>query len=112
MGMVSEQNKFLADVARLITESHRLGIVITGGELWRTEEQQRIYVETGRSKTINSGHRNRLAIDLNFFIDGVLTYEKAAIQPLGDYWESLDPRNTWGGNWKFRDVPHFERRLT
>jgi len=63
-------------------------------------------------KTMNSNHRKRLAIDFNFFINGHLTYDKTKIQALGDYWESLDEHNSWGGNWKsFLDVPHFERRL-
>jgi hypothetical protein len=31
---------------------------------------------------------------------------------VGDHWESLDPKNSRGGNWKsFKDLPHFERRV-
>ena len=27
------------------------------------------------------------------------------------FWESLNQKNSWGGNWaSFKDVPHFERR--
>ena len=50
--------------------------------------------------------------DLNFFKDGKLTYNVAALRPVGDYWESLNPKNQWGGNWKsFKDVPHFQRTV-
>jgi len=37
--------------------------------------------------------------------------DKLSLQELGDYWESLDSLNRWGGNWKtLYDFPHFERR--
>jgi hypothetical protein len=33
------------------------------------------------------------------------------LKPVGEFWESLDTKNSWGGNWNsFKDVPHFERR--
>jgi len=112
MSLVAEQAAFLRDVRKLLARADELGFVVTGGELYRTPEQQEIYVKTGRSKTMNSIHLKRCAIDLNFFREGRLTYDKTLIKPLGDYWESLDPKNRWGGNWtRFVDVPHFERRV-
>lgn len=112
MSMVNEQWLFLQDVAKLIVKAKEMGITLTGGELYRTAEQQKIYLETGKSKTANSQHMKRLAIDFNFFIAGELTYDKNKIRPLGAYWKSLSPANRWGGNFKsFTDVPHFERFL-
>jgi len=112
MGLVKEQWEFLKDVARLIKKAEELNIVLTGGELYRPQEMQEIYVSQGKSKTMKSNHRRRLAIDFNFFIDDSLTYSKEDIQELGDYWESLNPKNRWGGNWiGFVDVPHFERNV-
>lgn len=112
MSLVAEQAAFLRDVTKLLAKADELGFVVTGGELYRTPEQQEIYVKTGRSKTMNSIHLKRCAIDLNFFVGGRLTYDKAVIKPLGDYWETLSPKNRWGGNWtRFVDVPHFERRV-
>jgi len=110
MSKSNEQWLFLQDVALLIMEAKRLGIKLTGGELYRTEYQQAKYFADGKSKTMNSMHLKKLAVDFNFFIGGQLTYKKEDIQPLGDYWESLDYKNEWGGNWKsFQDVPHFQR---
>lgn len=111
MGKVDHQWEFLKDVALLIQKAETLGIVLTGGELYRTPEQQAIYLKEKKTRTSNSQHMERLAIDFNFFVRGKLTYDKAAIQPLGDYWESLNPgQNRWGGNFKsILDVPHFER---
>ncbi len=111
MSLVEHQAAFLNHVCTLVAYAKGLGFVVTGGELYRTAEQQQIYVQTGRSKTMNSYHLRRLAIDLNFFKDGKLTYDKAELQPVGDFWESLDTKNSWGGNWaSFKDLPHFERR--
>lgn len=112
MSLVKEQAAFLLDVAKLVQKATELGFSVTGGELARTPEQQQIYVKTGRSKTMSSIHLKRCAIDLNFFKDGKLTYDVQALKAVGDYWESLDAKNQWGGNWKsFKDVPHFQRTV-
>ena len=112
MSLVVEQAQFLMDVCKLVVFATKQGFVVTGGELFRTPEQQEIYVKTGRSKTMNSYHLKRCAVDLNFFKNGQLVYDTKVLAPLGAYWESLNPKNSWGGNWKsFKDVPHFERRV-
>ena len=109
MSMVDEQFAFLLDVAKTIQYAASLGLKVTGGELYRTAEQQQIYVKTGRSKTMKSKHLARLAIDLNFFRDGKLTYD---VPEVGKYWESLSSQNSAGMFWKaFKDGPHFERRV-
>lgn len=110
MSNVSEQAAFLLDVCKLIQKATEMGLVVTAGELYRTPEQQQIYVKTGRSRTMNSLHLQRRAVDLNFFKDGKLTYDKATLAPLGAFWESLHPLNSWGGNGvKLPDLPHFSR---
>mgnify|MGYP003335027916 CR=1 FL=1 len=110
MSNVSEQAAFLLDVGRLVQKATELGFVVTAGEMYRTPEQQQIYVKTGRSRTMNSLHLQRRAVDLNFFRDGQFVYSKAILSPLGAYWESLHPYNSWGGNGdKLVDVPHFSR---
>lgn len=107
---VRDQADFLLDACRLILKATEMGFVVTGGELWRSPEQQQIYVKTGRSRTMNSLHLNRRAIDLNFFWNGKLTYDKQLLAPLGAYWESLHPLNSWGGNGvALVDTPHFSR---
>lgn len=110
MSNVEEQADFLQDVALLIQKAREMGFLVTGGELYRTPEQQQIHIKAGRSKTMNSLHLKRCAIDLNFFKDGKLTYDIKQLQVIGNYWESLNEKNQWGGNWKsFKDVPHFQR---
>ena len=69
-------------------------------------------VDTGKSKTLNSNHIKRLAVDFNFFINGKLVYDKHKLAELGKFWESLNTKNIWGGNFKsFTDTPHFERNV-
>lgn len=111
-----EQTKFLFDVGNLINYAEAMGYgegenSITGGELWRTKYQQIHNIRTGVSKTMKSKHLNRLAIDLNVIKDGKLG-SCEDYQDLGEYWESLDPKNKWGGNWRtFKDCPHFQRSV-
>ena len=109
MSLVPAQAKFLQDAAKLILWCGEKGYTVTAGELWRTEAQQRLYVDAGLSKTMQSRHMVRQAIDLNLIIGGKLARAED-YGPLGDYWESLDPKNKWGGRFVgFLDAPHFER---
>lgn len=116
MSLVREQSVFLLQVCELIRRAGELGFLVSGGELYRTPEQQALHVKNGRSTTMASQHLKRLAVDLNFFktaADGTpqLFYDVETLRPLGQYWESLDSANRWGGNWNnFKDTPHFERR--
>ena len=112
MSLVQEQAEFLLDAIKLIQFATEQGFVVTGGGLARTIEQQTLYVKTGRSKTMNSNHLKRCAIDLNFFKDGQIIWDKGVLAPLGAFWESLHPKNRWGGNFKsLVDCPHFERNV-
>lgn len=110
MSLVAQQAAFLLDVCKLIQYATEQGWTVTGGELYRTAEQQQFYVKTGRSRTMNSLHLQRLAVDLNFFRDGKIVWDKVSLAPLGLYWESLHPLNSWGGNGiSLVDTPHFSR---
>lgn len=111
MSLVAEQWAFLQDVAKLIQFAASSGFTLTGGELYRTPEQQAIYQQKGTTTTANSFHLKRLAIDFNIFKDGKLISDWQEAKLLGEFWESLSPKNRWGGHWKtFKDAPHFERR--
>lgn len=105
-----KQTIFLNNVSRLIRYAHvDLGYELTGGELLRTPEQQAIYYKNGLSKTLNSRHLQRLAIDLNVFIKGVYRTDKDAFKELSAYWKSLHPDNVSGYEWGW-DYNHFEMK--
>lgn len=123
MSLSDEQFEFIKDFSLLVQYATRLGFKVTPGEIRRTIEQQKIYVDTGRSRTMRSAHIDGLAGDLNFFKGGVyiagLHGEEALgiLKPLGVFWESLNKKNIWGGNFDrdfnrrdpWIDVPHFQR---
>jgi hypothetical protein len=115
MSKIEQQTAFLKDAAKLILKADELGLTITGGELFRTAEQQALHLKAGKTRLAHSLHQDRLAIDLNFFKINEggsleLTYAKSDIQQLGDWWEKQNPLNQWGGNWiTFLDTPHFQR---
>lgn len=110
--LLATQSEFLLDFCSLIKYATDGGFLVTAGELLRPVEMQEVYVKTGRSKTMDSYHLKKLAGDLNFFKNGVYICSVEELKEIGTYWESLNPKNRWGGNFsKFKDVPHFERRL-
>lgn len=139
MSLIKYQNLFILDVARLIMKSVEFGVVLTAGELYRTETQAWInslpqnsnltaidpdgqkYIYSKPAGGVGiylSSHRNRLAVDFNFFIlnqDGI--YEllqnrnDERIIELGKFWKSLDPQNFWGGDFRKIDIYHFERKI-
>jgi len=125
MKLSDHQYEFAKDVCKLFQYLIDKDIKFTLGEAWRHDIMQQYYYEVGMSKIKTKGyHGKRLAIDLNFFIDGtyfgLLIHEnkmtisqvKKRLQHVGDYWESLNPLNQWGGNWKsFIDIPHFQRTV-
>lgn len=128
--MLKEQKQFTLDIARLIFFAYQNGYELTLGHGWRTMSQQTLYYSGYKvvlvsgfpklkksrklTNTLISNHAKRLAQDYNIFYNGELTWDKAKTRALGDYWESLDNKNNWGGNIKVGsewDVGHFERRL-
>ncbi len=117
MSLGQDQETFAKSAVSLIQKAWELGFAVRLGEVLRPIEMQQIYVNSGRSKTMDSQHIKKLAIDLVLLRDG-LVCTRAQIKPLGDWWEAQDPKNRWGGNWRglvdagkssFVDAPHFER---
>lgn len=111
---------FLKDVGRLVAFLDEIGWKATGGDLYRSPEEQARKYEQGLSKALpsQSKHQSRMAIDLNFWDEAGVYLphlelskddlkDKMAI--VADYWKELNPKNRWGGDWNFFDPFHFER---
>lgn len=106
-----DQWDFLKDVSKMIQfASTKKGVMLTAGEMYRTQEQQAIYVSKGLSKTMNSLHCKRLAVDLNLFINGKYITDREPYKFLSDYWKTLNPKNNSGYDWGW-DANHFERSI-
>jgi len=123
MTLRQKQSIFLLNVSKLIQWAFNNGYELTSGELYRTTDQQLLYfhgytlekVKNGlkaikthrRSKTMNSKHLLKLAVDLNLFIDGKYKTDKESFKPLAEYWKTLHPKNKSGYDWGW-DFNHFQ----
>ena len=123
MSLREKQSIFLKNAAKLILWAFDNGYELTGGELWRTIDQQYLYFEgyklmklgsnlklaktNPKSWTMNSKHLNKCAIDLNLFKDGKYLTSREDFKPLAEYWMKLHPQNISGYNWG-KDFNHFQ----
>lgn len=106
MTLGEQQRRFLPFVAKLIDFAYRQGFELTAGEFYRTPEQAALNAKTGAG-IAHSLHTQRLAVDLQLFKDGVYLTDSADYEPLGSFWESLDPDACWGGRFSKPDGNHF-----
>lgn len=98
MGLRKVQSEFMRMLPLLILYAYAKGYELTPGDL---------LAKTGHKR--NSNHYKGLAIDMNLFRDGVYLKDTLDHEPLGKFWESLHPRNRWGG--RFRDGNHYEHLM-
>lgn len=109
MTLRDKQSAFTVLVARLIMHATEKGYALTLGEAYRSQEEAARLAKTGAG-IAQSLHTQRLAIDLNLFIDGVYQTDSEAYRPLGEWWEVqssglIDCR--WGGRFTRPDGNHF-----
>lgn len=116
MTLRQKQSVFAKNIGLLIAYAYAQGYELTFGEAMRTAYQQAYNVAHGLSKTNDSKHEVKLAVDLFLFKNGVYLTVNEDYKFLGDYWCSLDPANTWGGDFNhtgkndFIDSDHFEMK--
>lgn len=97
------QRRFARMVPRLIDKAHQLGFEVTLGDAYR---DPRLHGQVGERKGYGhpkSAHKQRLAIDLNLFRDGVYLSATEDHRPLGEWWEAQG--GAWGG--RFEDGNHY-----
>lgn len=117
MTLSEHRRLFTLDVARLIlwVDGSLPGFALVIHEVARTEYQQREYVRTGASWTMNSDHLEARAADFVLYrvgADGSLdpTWDVRDWRPIGEAWVALDPDyNYWGYAEWGKDAPHFGR---
>jgi len=123
MKLSDHQFEFMKDLAVLIDYIANVKkYKITGGWLERNKAIQKILVDAGLSKTMDSNHLKRLAIDFNLFIKNIVLTNKRKkdltpeewdiLSELGVFWENLNKYNRWGGFFNsIYDPGHFERNI-
>jgi hypothetical protein len=106
MTLSEKQRKFSKMIGQLIDFAYENGYELTFGEAYRTSEQAALNAKRGTG-VANSLHTQRLAVDFNLFIGGQYQTDSEAHRPLGEYWKSLDPDNSWGGDFTNPDGNHY-----
>jgi hypothetical protein len=105
MGLRAKQTAFAKLVPRLIDKAFELGYEVTLGDAYR---DPRVFGQIGVARGYghrSSAHKQRLAIDLNLFQDGVFVGDTEKHRPLGEWWEQQHPDARWGG--RFADGNHY-----
>ena len=79
----------------------------------RTLERQKMLVEEGASRTMNSQHLVGRAVDLAAFVDGKVSWDLPLYHKLAQAMKAAANycmvEIRWGGDWEnFKDCPHFE----
>lgn len=105
MKLGERQRLFVKLLPRLIDFAYQQGYELTVGDAFR---DHRLHGAPGVKMGYghpNSNHKNRLAIDLNLFKNGVFLQATTDHTPLGEFWEKLHPLCRWGG--RFNDGNHY-----
>lgn len=110
MTLLQLQFEFAKRVPRLINFCFENDFGVTVGEFYRPPELVKIYAAKGIG-SLTSVHPDRLACDLNLFINGNLLTKTESYRSPGEYWESLSAPEVhcvWGGRFITRpDGNHF-----
>jgi hypothetical protein len=88
MSLRNEQSNFVYYVGKLIEYAYENGYELSFGDTYPF-----------RKHRVGSFHNKGLAIDLNLFKNREYLTKTEDHQQLGEYWESLHPKCTWGGRW-------------
>lgn len=108
MTLSEKQRHFAKMLGQLLTWIYQQpGLEVTMGDAWRSPEMAAVYAAQGKGIK-RSLHIDRLAVDLNLYLHGVYQGDSEPYRIIGEYWESLDPKNRWGGRFTRQDGNHFE----
>ena len=105
MTLGQKQRLFAKYVPRLVDKAYELGYEVTLGDAFR---DPRVHGDIGIKKGYGhakSAHKQKLAIDLNLFKDGVYLPNTEDHKELGEFWESTHELARWGG--RFNDGNHY-----
>ena len=113
MTLSETQAEFAQDIAFLIQHinAYEGGIYYcTFGDAYRDPRSHGKMGDKGVYGRPYSAHKQRLAVDLNLYKNGVWQRSTKAHEPFGKYWEALNENNVWGGLFSSPDGNHYSRR--
>lgn len=106
---ITDQSTFSGLLSKFILNLQEDDYLVTFGETFRPQFVEDIYFEKGLSHTHNSFHTKRLAADLNIFHSDGTECSAQETSDIGLRWESMHPKNVWGG--RFQDKDHYQSSL-
>ena len=78
----------------------------------RTRAEQEKLLAEGKSQTMRSRHLTGHAVDVVAIVDGKVTWDWQCYEAIAEAWKRASIETgipiEWGGDWKFRDGPHFQ----
>lgn len=109
MTLGEKQREFAFHIACLIQQIYATtGYSCTFGDAYRDPRTNGVQGERVGYSEARSAHKNRLAVDLNLFLDGTYLKDTEDYRWVGDYWKALHRDNAWGGDFP-ADGNHFSR---
>lgn len=103
----ARQQRFAKLTVKLYLEIERRGYGWSYGDAFR---DPRVFGEQGVQKgygKASSAHKNKLAVDVNLFLNGVYLKDTEAHRQFGEHWCTLDPDCRWGGHFSDADGNHY-----
>ena len=108
MTLGEKQREFTYHVSQLIQHIYAMGYTCTFGDAFRDPRTHGVQGEDKAYGEPTSAHKNRLAVDLNLFLDNSFIRSTEPHRQFGTYWKALHRDNVWGGD--FDDGNHYSRR--
>lgn len=110
MKLSEAQWEFTLDITKLIQYIYEEGYTCSFGDAYRSPMAHGGMGEKGPYGRARSAHKQRLALDLNLFIDGKYLMKTSDHKPFGHYWKGLRSDNRWGGEFSNPDGNHYSKR--
>lgn len=108
--------QLIAIIVEAVKESpFDFGIPSSGG--LRTAEEQKALFEKGKSKCDGSRkksyHQTGKAFDIYAYVNGKASWNREHLSAIADHIKKVALEEfkivlTWGGDWKWKDMPHFQ----
>ena len=111
MTLGEAQREFAFHVTILIRHIYALGYEVTFGDAYRDPRSHGAMGVKGAYGRSRSAHKQRLAVDLNLFVDGQYLPHTWQHRQFGEYWKALHRDNRWGGDFRREDGNHYSRHF-